>query len=106
MSERSPHRRPQTFKLDDPGVVVMDADESGRQARGAIRVMPEGDPASLPVPIDAPLLPVRRDFRWGTVFWTALGELDHVGAVNDVVGVVLQRGAGTGQLRILVCDAK
>ena len=41
MSERSPHRRPQTFKLDDPGVVVMDADEHGKLARGAVRVTPE-----------------------------------------------------------------
>ena len=63
MSERSPHRRPQTFKLDDPGVVVMDADEHGKLARGAVRVTPEPDPAMLPVPVDAPLLPERRGFR-------------------------------------------
>ena len=30
MSEQTPHRRPATFKLDDPGVVVVDADEAGR----------------------------------------------------------------------------
>ena len=32
----------------------------------------------------------------------ALGQLDHVGAVDDVVGVSLQRGAGARQLRILM----
>ena len=30
MSEKTPHRRPATFKLDDANVVVVDADETGR----------------------------------------------------------------------------
>ena len=34
MSEKTPHRRPATFKLDDPGVIVMDPDDSSRPARG------------------------------------------------------------------------
>ena len=75
MSERSPHRRPATFKLDDPGVVVMDPDEQGHLARGTVRVTPEPDPALLPVPLEAPMLPARPGFRWGTLFWTALGGL-------------------------------
>src|ERR1700742_2603580 len=87
MSERSPHRRPQTFKLDDPGVVVMDADEQGRLARGAVRVTPEPDPALLPVPIDAPL-PERRGFRWGTLFWTALGGLVLLGLGLSVTHLI------------------
>jgi putative membrane protein len=29
----------------------------------------------LPVPLEAPLLPARRGFRWGTLFWTAVGGL-------------------------------
>ena len=33
----------------------------------------------------------------------ALGELDHVGAVDDVVGMALKRGAGARQLRVLMC---
>ena len=32
----------------------------------------------------------------------ALGQLDHVGAVDDVVGVILQRGAGMRQSRVLM----
>jgi putative membrane protein len=75
MSERSPHRRPQTFKLDDPAVVVANPEEHGRLARGAVRVTPEANPALLPVPVDVPLVPARRGFRWGTLFWTALGGL-------------------------------
>ena len=36
MSEKTPHRRPATFKLDDPGVIVMGSDETGRPARGTV----------------------------------------------------------------------
>src|SRR3984957_13342603 len=88
MSERSPHRRPQTFKLDDPGVVVMDADEHGRLARGTGRVTPGADPALLPVPIDAPPLPARRGFRWGTLFWTALAGLVLLGLGLSVTHLI------------------
>ena len=75
MSERPPHRRPATFKLDDPGVIVMDPDDSSRPSRGTVHVTPEADPALLPVPIETPLVPVQRGFRWGAMFWTALGGL-------------------------------
>jgi putative membrane protein len=75
MSEKTPHRRPATFKLDDANVVVMDHEETGRLARGTVRITPEADPAQLPVPIDAPLLPARRGLRWGAMFWSATGAL-------------------------------
>jgi putative membrane protein len=75
MNEKTPHRRPATFKLDDPGVVVMDPDDTGRPARGTVRITPESDPSLLPVPMDAPLVPARRGFRWGTLFFTAVGGL-------------------------------
>ena len=75
MSERPHHRRPATFKLDDPAVVVTEADDSSRPSRGTVHVRPEADPALLPVPVEAPLVPVQRGFRWGTVFWTAVGGL-------------------------------
>jgi putative membrane protein len=75
MSERSPRRRPATFKLDDPAVVVMDADDSSRPPRGTVHVTPEADAALLPVPTDAPIVPMRRGFRWGAVFWSAIGGL-------------------------------
>ena len=80
MSERSQHRRPVTFKLDDPGVIVMDPDDSSRPARGTVHITPEADPALLPVPIEAPMLPARRGFRWGTLFWTAIAR---PGAARD-----------------------
>ena len=55
MNDRSKPRRPATFRLDDPGVVVIDADEAGRPARGTIQITPEHDPAQLPVPIETTL---------------------------------------------------
>src|SRR6201992_556035 len=119
MSERSPHRRPQTFRLDDPGVVVMDPDEHGGLARGAVRVTPEPDPALLPVPIDAPLLPARRGFRWGALFWTALGGLVLLGlglsvthliedlfARNEELGFVGLVCAGVAALALFVIIAR
>jgi putative membrane protein len=75
MSERSHHRRPATFKLDDPGVIMMDPDDSSRPSRGTVHVTPEADPALLPVLLEAPVIPARRGFLWGTVFWAAIGGL-------------------------------
>src|SRR5712672_2989741 len=88
MSEKTPHRRPATFKLDDPAVIVMDPDDTGRPARGTVRVTPEADPALLPVPIDAPLVPVRRGFRWGTLFWAAAGGLVVLGLGLGIVNLI------------------
>jgi putative membrane protein len=88
MSEKTPHRRPATFKLDDANVVVMDHEETGRLARGTVRITPEADPAQLPVPIDAPLMPVQRRFRWGTVFWAATGGLVLLGLGLGIVNLV------------------
>src|SRR3954449_4149606 len=87
MSE--PNRRPATFKLDDPHVTVIDADnEPGRLARGTIRITPEPDPALLPVPLEEPAVPPRRGLRWGTLFWTALGGLVLLGTGLGVVNLV------------------
>ncbi|SDT03052.1 YcjF family protein [Bradyrhizobium canariense] len=99
MSERSSHRRPATFKLDDPGVIVMDPDHSSRPARGTVHVTPEADPALLPVPLEAPLVPIRRGFRWGAVFWTALGGLVLLGlglGITHLIEGLFARSEGLG----------
>jgi putative membrane protein len=88
MSEKTPHRRPAIFKLDDPGVIVMDPDEKGRPARGTVRVTPEADPALLPVPIETPLVPARRGLHWGAIFWAAVGGLVLLGAGLGVVNLI------------------
>src|ERR1700730_1484783 len=101
MSERSHHRRPATFKLDDPGVIVMDPDNAGRPARGTIHVKREADPAVLPVPVDAPLMPVQRGFRWGTVFWSAVGGLIVLGlglSITHLIEDLFARSEGLGFL--------
>jgi putative membrane protein len=100
MSEPSHHRRPATFKLDDPGVIVMDPDDSSRPSRGTVHVTPEPDPALLPVPIE-PVVPVQRGFRWGAVFWTAIGGLTLLGVGLGVTGLIedlFTRSEGLGYL--------
>src|SRR5262252_1785706 len=87
MSERPQNRRPAIFRLDDPGVVVVDADEAGRAARGTVRVTPEPDAVQLPVPIEPPVV-VRRRFRWGTLFWAATSGLVLLGAGLGVANLV------------------
>jgi putative membrane protein len=87
MNERN--RRPATFKLDDPHVIVMDSDgDPSRPSRGTVHIMPESDPTLLPVPIEGPVVPLRRGFRWGTLFWTALGGLVLLGTGLGIVNLV------------------
>jgi putative membrane protein len=87
MNERSPPRRPATFRLDDPGVVVTEADETARLGRATIQITPEDDPATLPVPI-APALPARRGLPWGALFWSGLAGLTLLGVGLGVVHLI------------------
>jgi putative membrane protein len=99
MSEHSPHRKPATFKLDDPGVVVIDPEDASRPARGTVHVTPEADPALLPVPVEAPIIPARRGFRWGTLFWAATGGLVLLGlglGVTRLIEDLFARSEGLG----------
>jgi putative membrane protein len=108
MSERPHHRRPATFKLDDPSVVVMEPDDKSRPPRGTVHVTPETDPALLPVPIEAPLLPVRRGFRWGALFWTALGGLVVLGLglnTTRLIEDLFARSEGLGYLGLVFAFA-
>jgi putative membrane protein len=101
MSERSSHRRPATFKLGDPGVIVMDPDDTSRPSRGTVHVTPEADSTLLPVPIEAPVLPVQRGFRWGAVFWTAISGLVLLGTglgVTHLIEDLFARSEGLGFL--------
>lgn len=81
-------RKPATFKLDDPAVIVREPDaETSRILRGKIDIMPESDPSLLPVATDL-AVPVRRRFRWGAVFWSALAGLVTLGAGVSAVRLI------------------
>ena len=101
MSERARHRKPATFKLDDPGVTVIDPDDSSRPSRGAIHITPELEPALLPVPVEAPIVAARRGFRWGAVFWAAVGGLILLGlglSTTRLIEDLFARSEGLGYL--------
>lgn len=103
MSERSKHRRPATFRLDDPGVTVMEADETAKAARGTVQITPEADPAMLPVPVEAPVL-VRRGWRWGTLFWASVTGLVVLGVGLSIVNLIedlFARSEGLGLLGLV-----
>ena len=87
MNDRPQQRRPATFRLDDPGVVVTEADDTARSLRGAIQITPEPDPALLPVPVET-ILPPRRGFPWGTLFWSGLAGLILLGAGMGVYHLI------------------
>lgn len=88
MNEKTPYRRPATFKLDDPGVVVVDPEDSGRFTRGAVQIVPEAEPAQLPATVEAPLPPARPGFRWGTLFWSAVAGLVLLGTGLGVINLI------------------
>ena len=101
MSERPRHRKPATFNLDDPGVTVIDPDDSSRPSRGAIQITPELEPALLPVPVEAPIVAARRGFRWGAVFWAAVGGLILLGlglSTTRLIEDLFARSEGLGYL--------
>src|SRR5690242_15624219 len=102
MSDRQKPRRPATFRLDDPSVVVMDSNEAGKPARGAVQITPEHDPTQLPVPIEAAAAP-RRNFRWGTVFWTGVAGMVLLGlglGVTHLIEDLFSRSESLGVLGI------
>jgi putative membrane protein len=71
-------RRPAVFRLDDPHVALSEADTPLRARPGEIVIRPEPDAEAL-TDIVAPVAAKRR-FRWGTLFWSALGGLVSMGA--------------------------
>jgi putative membrane protein len=101
MSERPPRPRPATFKLDDANVVVTDPSEESRPSRGTIQVTPEDETPQLPVTIEPTILPAERRFRWGTLFWTAVGGLVLLGASLGVVHLIEDLFARSDSLGIL-----
>jgi putative membrane protein len=101
MSTRPRHRKPATFKLLDPSVTMTDAEDTSAPARGAVHITPEADSALLPVPVEAPIVPVQRGVRWGAVFWAAVGGLVLLGlglGVTRLIEDLFARSEGLGYL--------
>ena len=102
MSDKPHHRKPAAFRLDDPRVIVTDADEeASRPPRGKVHVTPEAEPSQLPVPVDEPVAPVRRGFGWAGVFWGALAGLVTLGlglGITNLVEDLFNRSASLGYI--------
>jgi putative membrane protein len=108
MSERSHHRRPATFKLDDASVVVLDADHVGRPGRGTVHVTPESEGAQVPVALEAPVVPARRRFRWGAMFGVGIAGLATLGvglSVTRLIEDLFTRSEGLGFLGLFFAVA-
>jgi putative membrane protein len=93
-------RKPATFKLDDPHVVVLTGeDEAARPARGTVQVRPEPEPALPTVQPDQALAPMRPGLPWGLLFWTSLGGLVLLAlglGVSNLVEDLFNRSQGLG----------
>ena len=101
MSERSPTRRPATFKLDDASVIVTDPNDESRPARGTVHVTPENEQPQLPVVIETTIIPAGPRFRWGALFWGAVAGLVLLGAglgVMRLIEELFARSTGLGVL--------
>ena len=106
MTERSKHRKPATFRLDDANVVVADSDEASRPVRGTLRITPEPEP-QLPVTVDAPVVS-RRGLSWGTLFWAAVAGLVLLGLGLGTINLIedlFTRSEGLGVLGIALAAA-
>jgi putative membrane protein len=78
-------RRPAAFRLDDPAVTVTAAAED-KTSSANIRVLTEDDAFDVPAPVEPPAPPVRKGFRWGALFWSALA-----GLVSLAAGLAVSR---------------
>jgi putative membrane protein len=101
------HRRPATFKLDDPHVVMLAADDDAtRPSRGTVHVQAEPEPAA-PVILEGEILAPRRGFRWGILFWGSLSALVLLGlglGVSNLIEDLFNRSQGLGYVGV-ICAA-
>jgi putative membrane protein len=86
MSKNWPHRPPAVFRLDDDHVMVGLAKDDA--AKRAVQVIPEPDTETSVIAVDDPLQWPRRRFRWGVMFWGALGGLILLAAGLAVVRLI------------------
>lgn len=71
-----PPRKPATFRLNDPSVVLGGSDEAVQPSRGGVVLTPQPDAFEVgPEPAAAPVAKRRRGITLGGLFWSALGGL-------------------------------
>ena len=108
MSERPSYRRPATFKLDDASVIVTDPNDESRPARGTVLITPENETPQLPVALEPAIVPAEPRFRWGTLFWSAVGGLVLLGAgigVTQLIEDLFARSESLGILGLVLTSA-
>jgi putative membrane protein len=95
MTTDQERRRPAAFRLDDPAVTVTASPE---EKTSGVRVLTEDDAFAVPAAVDvAPPAPGR--FRWGALFWSALGGLVSLGlglAVARLIEDLFARSVALG----------
>jgi putative membrane protein len=75
MALASEPRKPRSFRLDDPDIVMADGDTEAPAIRGRTTIVLTPDAEALLDEAPPPLpVPARRS-RWGTLFWAAVGGL-------------------------------
>ena len=99
MSDQLHARRPVTFRLGDPGVVVTEAETSSRLAHATVQITPEPDPATLPVPLPAP--PRRRTLSFAVLFWCGVAGLVLLGTGLGVARLIEDLFAHSSSLGVI-----
>lgn len=93
-------RRPAAFRLDDPAVTVTaSAEDTKPSPASSVRVLTEDDAFAVPAPLESPAPPTRKGFRWGALFWSALGGLLALGtglAVTHLIEDLFARAEALG----------
>ena len=89
-------RKPAVFRVDDPRLVVAEADETERRPPGSVAVTETGTEL-------VPVLPSRpgRRVPWGTLFWSALSGLVLMGlglAVTNLIEDLYARAPWLGAI--------
>jgi putative membrane protein len=90
MTKGPASRKPATFRLDDPSVVVAEpqsAEVAAAARRGAVIVTPMPEAASVPTAGPWPRQP-RRRISLATVFWSATGGLLALALGLAAVGLI------------------
>ncbi len=99
MSKNWPHRPPAVFRLDDDDVIVGLA--KNEPARRAVEVIPEPDAETAVIAVDDAMPWRRRGFRWGALFWGALGGLILLAAGLAMISLIEDLFARSQELGFL-----